>query len=134
MFKKLIMWFYFTIIAGILPTALKWLICQIANSQFEFNNICSEIYFFSLMLSFDGLKSLYDINNDKNFKVFFFASLIFIIIILSVIYGILLLDENSEFDLAVGNLYFFSILFTICCLIISFSIQILGGLEKNVNH
>lgn len=133
MFKKLTMWLFYTIIAGILPTALKYLICQIANSPFGFSNMGSEIYFFCLMLSFDGLKNLYDISNDKKYKIFFSASLSFIIIILSVIYGILLLNENSKLDLAVDNLYFFSKLFAICCLIISLSIQILGGIE-NVDH
>ena len=70
MFKKLIMWFFFTILAGILPIGFKWVVCEITNIDFIYADICSEIFFFNVILSADGLKELYDVDSDKKLKVF----------------------------------------------------------------
>lgn len=130
MFKKLTMWFFFTIIAGVLPIGFKWCVCGITGISFEYHNICSEIFFFNVILSADGLKELYDIDSSKKLKVLLFASLTFIIIILSAIYGILLLHDYISIELELDTLYLYSKFFTVCCLVINFSIQILGGVER----
>ena len=131
MFKKLTMWFFFTIIAGVLPIGFKWCVCGITGTPFEYPNICSEIFFFNVMLSADGLKELYDIDSNRKIKVLLFSSLIFIIIILSAIYGILLLHDYISIELELNTLYSYSKFFSVCCLAINFSIQILGGAEND---
>lgn len=131
MFKKLTMWFFFTIIAGVLPLGFKWVICGMTEIPFTYSSICSEIFFFNLILSADGLKELYDIDSEKKQKILLFASLIFIIIILSTIYGVLLLNDYKDMKLNLNAIYSYSKFFTFCCLIINFSIQILGGAGIN---
>ena len=130
MFKRLTMWFFFTIIAGILPLLFKWAICGITGIEFAYAGICSEIFFFNLILSADGLKELYDVDSDKKIKMLLFASLVFIIIILSTIYGILLLNDYKALELQFDSLYSYSKIFTIFCFIINFGIQILRGCER----
>lgn len=132
MFKKITMWFFFTIIAGVLPLGFKWVVCSITGISFRYSSICSEIFFFNLILSADGLKELYNIDNNKKQKILFFASLIFIIIILASIYGILLLNDHMDMNLKLNSIYSYSKVFTIFCLLINFSIQLLGGVD-NVN-
>lgn len=131
MFKKLTMWFFFTIVAGILPIGFKWIVCEVAETPFTYSSVCSEIFFFNVILAADGLKELYDIDNAKRLKVLLFASLTFIIIILSAIYGILLLHDYQSVNLSLNLLYVCSKIFTVCCLIINFSIQILGGVRND---
>lgn len=127
MFKKLTIWFFFTIIAGILPLLFRFAIYNITDTAFTYQNICSEIFFFNLVLSADGLKELYDIDSSKNQKVLFYSSLIFTIIILAVLYGFLLLNNYINLNLSLYLLYTISKIFTVFCIIINFSIQLLGG-------
>lgn len=131
MFKKITMWFFFTIVAGVLPLGFKWAICDMVEVPFTYSSICSEIFFFNLILSADGLKELYDVDSDKKQKILLFASLIFIIIILSTIYGILLLNDYKNLHLNLDAIYLCSKIFTIFCITINFSIQILGGINGN---
>ena len=129
MFKRLTMWLFFTIIAGILPLGFKWAVCGITDIPFTYAGICSEVFFFNLILSADGLKELYDVGSDKKIKILLFSSLIFIIIILSTIYGIMLLNDYKSMDLKLDALYLYSKIFTALCVIINFSIQLLRGNE-----
>lgn len=127
MFKKLTIWSFFTILAGILPIGFKWVICEITNIGFTYADICSEVFFFNVILSADGLKELYDVDSNKKLKLLLFASQIFMIIIFSTIYGILLLHDYIQLDLTLESLYSYSQFFTVCSVIVNFSIQLLGG-------
>lgn len=131
MFKKLIMWFFFTILAGVLPLGFKWVICGMTNISFTYSSVCSEIFFFNVILSANGLKELYDIDSEKKLKILLFASLIFILIILSAFYGVLLLNDYRDMKLNLKNIYFYSKIFTFLGLIVNFSIQILGGADTD---
>lgn len=132
MFKKIIMWLFFSVFAGVLPLGLKWLVCGMTGTPFTYSSICPEIFFFNLILSANGLKELYDINRHTRKKAFLFASSIFIIIILSTIYGILLLNDYINVGLSLDDIYLSSQIFTVFCIIINFSIQILGGANAHV--
>lgn len=131
MFKKLIMWFFFTILAGVLPLGFKWVICGMTEISFTYSSVCSEIFFFNVILSANGLKELYDIDSEKKLKILLFASLIFILIILSAFYGVLLLNDFKDMKLNLGNIYLYSKIFTFLGLIVNFSIQILGGVDTD---
>lgn len=128
MFKKLTMWLFFTIIAGILPLGFKWAVCGMTGTPFTYDSICSEIFFFNLIISADGLKELYDVDTRKNLKVLLFASMIFVIIIIAVIYGILLLNDCvDDMHLQLETIYSVSGLLTVLCVSISFCIQLVRG-------
>ena len=131
MFKKLIMWFFFTILAGVLPLGFKWVICGMTEISFTYSSVCSEIFFFNVILSANGLKELYDIDSEKKLKILLFASLIFILIILSAFYGVLLLNDYRDMKLNLGDIYLYSKIFTFLGLIVDFSIQILGGVDTD---
>lgn len=131
MYKKLVMWFFFTILAGILPLGFKWVVCGMTGIAFTYSSICSEIFFFNVILSANGLRELYDIDSEKKPKILLFASLIFIIIILSTFYGTLLLNDYKEMELNLANIYLYSKIFTFFCLLVNLSIQILGGVDEN---
>lgn len=131
MFKKLVMWFFFTILAGILPLGFKWVVCGMTGVAFIYSSICSEIFFFNVILSANGLRELYDIDSEKKLKILLFASLIFITIIMSAFYGILLLNDYKDLKLNLDNLHLYSKIFTFFCLIVNLSIQILGGTNIN---
>lgn len=131
MFKKLVMWFFFTILAGILPLGFKWVVCGMTGVAFTYSSICSEIFFFNVILSANGLRELYDIDSEKKLKILLFASLIFITIIMSTFYGILLLNDYKDLKLNLDSLHLYSKIFTFFCLIVNLSIQILGGANIN---
>lgn len=131
MIKKLTVWFFFTIIAGVLPLGIKWLLSQITNIPFTYPEICSEIFFFNVIISADGVKELLGLKNKTNLKLLLGSTLVIIIIILSALYGILLTYDYVQINLRQDSLYLYSKVFTVFCLMISFSIQLLGGVEKN---
>ena len=131
MFKKLTMWFFFTILAGVLPLGFKWVICGMTEITFTYSSICSEVFFFNVILSANGLRELYDIDSDKKLKVLLFAALIFITIILSAFYGVLLLNDYKDMKLTLDNIYLYSKIFTLFGLIVNFSIQLLGGADTD---
>ena len=131
MFKKLTMWGYFTILAGLLPLGFKWVVCDMAGKPFTYASICSEIFFFNVVLSANGLKELYDIDSKKKLKILLNATLIFTTIILSVFYGILLLNDYKDTGLNLEIIYRHSKFFTILCVVVNFCIQIFGGTTEN---
>lgn len=131
MFKKLVMWFFFTILAGILPLGFKWVVCGITGVAFTYSSICSEIFFFNVILSANGLRELYDIDSEKKLKILLFASLVFITIIMSTFYGILLLNDYKDLKVNLDSLHLYSKIFTFFCLIVNLSIQTLGGSTEN---
>lgn len=126
MFKKLTTWIFFTIFAGLLPIGFKWAVFGMTNQIFTYSHVCSEVFFFNIILSADGLKMLYDIDSEKKLKILLYASLVFILIIISVIYGILLLNDYTQLNLSLNSIYHYSKIFTVWCVITSLSIQIIG--------
>ncbi|MCM1045305.1 MAG: hypothetical protein NC417_07330 [Candidatus Gastranaerophilales bacterium] len=131
MFKKLIGWFFFTIVAGLLPIGLKIIMFVITERAFMYYDICSEVYFFDIIISANGLNSLYEIDNKSKIKIALFATLVFFIIVLSWVYGVLSLAEEFHAKLYLEPIYLLSIVFTVCCFIINLSIQLIKGVENN---
>lgn len=129
MFKKILMWIFFSLIAGLLPLCIKWIICDVLNVQLELSNVCSEIFFFNLILSANGIKEVSVINTTKHKKLLLLLSttLIFILIILSIFYGILVLNSVKSIGLNLDHINFYSIILSVFCLLVNLSIQIFGG-------
>lgn len=132
MFKKIIMWLFFTLFAGILPLILKIIICDIAKCPFTYTVACSEIFFFNVILTADGMKNLYDMDSNKKLRILLFASSIFILIILSTIYGFLLLNDYIQgLNLNIGALFNYSLFFTALCVVINLCILLSGGADED---
>lgn len=132
MYKNLVTWFFFTLIAGALPLGLNFIFCIFTVTPFTYFDLCPEVIFFNLLLSADGLKDLYEIDNNKKSKVFLNAALIFILIISAIIYGFLLAIDHQKMDLNMEAIIKCSIIITITCVIISLNIQLLRG--ENNDH
>ena len=110
MYKKIVLWIFFTVIAGLLPTGFVLLACNVTNTSFSVDMICSEIFFFDLIMAADGLKEIYSVKRYRKTKVTLFSIMLFVLIILSVIYGILLLNNYAEDTIVVvDNLSIYSV-------------------------
>jgi len=128
---KIKTWFFFTVIAGILPIGLIIIVCSITNMDITYNMLQAEIFFFNLMILSDAIKELYFIKDERNNKIFLFSTILFCIIIISFIYGILMVNTyKCNLDININIIQITSISLTVLCFIISFCIQIMGG--KNV--
>lgn len=129
--KRMIGWCFFTVFAGLLPLIFILYICLITNTKVTYNIICSEIFFFNIILSADGLKTLYDVKTERDLKLTLYATMVFMLACVSVFYGTMLLnDYKVNLNLNLKWTYKISIGFTILCLISCTSIQILGGAEN----
>lgn len=131
MFKKFTSWFFFTILAGILPIALKFMFCIMTRTSFKYSDICSEIYFFNIIISSDGLRELYEVDNNNKFKIVASPILLFTIIILSTIYGMILLNGYKLSKLDYNYIYLISVISTITILIISFGTRFCERSRRN---
>lgn len=129
--KQIIVWLFFTVFAGVLPLIFILYICQITGTEITYNKICSEIFFFNIILSADGLKTLYGIKTEGNLKLTLYATTILILVCVSVFYGTLLLNNyKGNLDLNMSWTYKVSLFFTLFCIISCTSIQVLGGIEN----
>lgn len=131
--KRLISWSFFTVLAGLLPLVFILYICTITQTVVTYQEICSEIFFFNIILSADGLKTLYDIKQERDLKLALYAGTIFIIVCVSVFYGIMLFNTYNKVqsELDMEWTYFMSLVFSAFCILSCFAIQILGGIEND---
>lgn len=126
--KRLILWFFFTLLAGLLPLGFILYICQITQTDVTYQEICSEIFFFNIILSADGLKTLYDIKPERDLKLTLYGGTIFIMVCVSVFYGTMLLNSYSgASSLNLEWTYNMSLIFSGSCILTCFAVQILGG-------
>ena len=109
-----------------------WVIYMILGQKFSYGDACSEIFFFNLILSADGMKEIYDVKEHKKLRVLLFSTVLFVIIILATIYGILLLNANLEnMILQLDVIYRVSKVLTVFCVVVNLCIQLIGGAESN---
>lgn len=129
--RRIISWLFFTVFAGILPLIFILYVCQITNTQITYRIICSEIFFFNIILWADALKTLYDIKTERDIKLTLYATSIFTLVCVSVFYGTMLLNNYKEdLQLNLDWTYNMSIILTVFCVISCTSIQVLGGVEN----
>jgi len=148
MYKKILLWLFFTVIAGLLPIGFIWFACEVTNTVFTSTIISSEIFFFNLLLSADGVKELFSSMLIKNMhekdnkderskkkngiKITFLCIEIFVLIILAVIYGIILINNYANnLNLQLDGVYASMKSLTIACVAVSCCIQVIGGVEEN---
>lgn len=129
--RRIISWLFFTVFAGVLPLIFILYVCQITNTPVTYEIVCSEIFFFNIILWADALKTLYDIKTERDLKLTLYATSIFTLVCVSVFYGTMLLNNYKEnLELNLGWIYNISIILTFFCVISCASIQVLGGAEN----
>lgn len=129
--RRMIVWAFFTVFAGLLPLIFILYVCQITDTKITYNVICSEIFFFNIILSADGLKTLYDIKTERDLKLTLYASTVFILVCVSVFYGTMLLNNyKTDLHLNLESTYRIFLVLTFFCTISCASIQVLGGAEN----
>lgn len=132
MYKKIVLWVFFTVVAGLLPIGFVLLACNVTDSTLTLEMICSEIFFFDLIMAADGLKEINNIKKYKKAKITLFCVMLFVLIIISVVYGISLINNYAEnLNLNLEDLYSSMGILTGACIIIDFCIQIMGGAGRN---
>lgn len=131
--KKLIIWFGCTVIWGLIPVMVRYIISDITNVPFVFPEMSSELLFFNAILSADGLKELLLLERHKyvNLKLLLGLPLIMSVLIMGIICGVLQTSDYMTISLSIDSLKGYSIFFTVCSLIICFFIQLLGGGNTN---
>lgn len=130
--KRLILWGFFTFLAGLLPLVFILYVCKITEREVTYQEICSEIFFFNIILSADGLKTLYDIKPERDLKLTLYAGTIFILLCVSVFYGTMLLNQYNVVQSTLNLEWIFSvsIIFSCFCILSCLAIQILGGIAN----
>lgn len=134
MIKKIEDWIFSVIIAGLLPIIIKFFVCLMIRHPFTYPDICSEIYFFNLMISADGLNEIYNLKEKDGIDKFLYNILKFFLAILSVMYGILILNNYKEIGLDFHPIYFISFLSTTINISISFFYKNIERRKINDKH
>ena len=128
MLKKLTRWLLFSVIMGLLPLFLKLLITHMLNISCDESTLYLEIFSFDVILCIDGLKTLYDVDNSRKVRDLLFASLVISLIVMSFLYGCLLLNDYKEQGFNFEPVRMCSRIFTAMIIIVDFIIQLfLGG-------
>lgn len=132
-YKRICLWIGFTVSLGIFPLLFVLVMKYVTKNEISIEIVSPELFFFNVMIYADGLKTLYDTKNSENNKEIrttLFVSTVILLIFLSIIYGILLLNNHiPKLDLRLGIINILSIVFTVICIIVSACIQVIGGLE-----
>ena len=129
MLKKLVRWLLFSVIVGLLPLFFKLLVTKMLNISCDESTLYLEIFSFNLVLCVDGLKTLNDVDNSRKAKELLYASLIISVIIMSFLYGILLLNDYKKQGFNLEPVHVCSIIFTAMIVIVDFITQFLGGAD-----
>lgn len=131
MVRKMIAWMFFTVIISILPLIFMIFICKIGSIEITYEQVLSEIFFLSIILSSDSIKTVYNVRDDDLGFWIHNASIV-ILIFASVIYGIMLYHtyvQKLSLDVEwIGNL---SAIIGFLGLVSDFTAQIYEGI-KNV--
>lgn len=129
--KRLVAWFYFTFIAGLFPLIFISFTQIIFYKKITYSDICSEIFFFNIILLADSLKTLYDLKTNEKLKLMLYSTTICFLIFVSIFYGIMLMyNYIKNININIVWIYNTSVVITIFCLITCASIQVLGGAEN----
>lgn len=130
MFKRMMNWFIYTVIAGILPIGIALIICNLVNVKLSYTMFFSGMFFVDLTLLADAMKVLYDIEKYKKFKITLYSVSLVLIIIVSVVYGIVLLNDYKKLELNMNAVRLMLYVFTGACIVIDVCTEIIGGVES----
>ena len=96
------MWFFFTLLLGALPLIFLILTDLFLGNKISLASMTKELFFLTIILCADILKTLYEINNEEKRKytgnAFIHGMTIFILILASVLYGIMLMFDERKIN------------------------------------
>lgn len=133
LFTQMVNWFFFTVIAGLIPFLLKFIIYGMFGQKIACSDIGSEVLFFDLIVTANGLKQLNEVKNHPKFKIFLFPFLMIFMMFLAAMYGILLLNDYKPLGLDsdfMNGMYLVSYGFTAIALVLGGVIEWMGGIEQ----
>lgn len=106
---NIVMWFFFTLLFGLLPLIFLLLSSLISGWTISLQSISSEMFFLTIILCADILKTLYSADGKRIMrkKALLFGLSIFILVIASVLYGAVVLVYNDHINDIVNMLSLF---------------------------
>ncbi len=126
MIWKMIRWIQSAIFVGILPLVLHLLICLISKNTVAVILLCSEFFYLDIAILMDSLISLKAVKcipmNEDYLEVFIMSS-IFLIIISSVMYGLIIYNTYERVIYEEGIIFAISIIITFACVINGFFVN-----------
>lgn len=97
---NIVMWIFFTLLFGLLPLLFLLLSCLINGWMISLQSISSEMFFLTIVLCADILKTLYSANGKRIMKrkTLIYGVSIFILVIASVLYGAIIIVETRNIN------------------------------------
>lgn len=97
---NIVIWIFFTLLFGLLPLMFLVLSSLINGWIISLRSISSEMFFLTIVLCADILKTLYSANGERIMrrKTFLYGISIFILIIASVLYGAIVIVEARNIN------------------------------------
>lgn len=125
--KNLITWFFFTFLLGILPIIIQIILTAGTRLNFDFSitSMSKELFFVTIILCADILKTLRENENKKIIKekTFIHGLSIFMLVISSVLYGFILVIDRNINDIFIIS----SIIICLFSAVIGIVTQIIDG-------
>lgn len=124
------MWFFFTLLLGMLPIIFLLITSLFIDGEIiRVSSLTKEMFFLTIILCADILKTLYDVNDKKLVytKTFLYGISIFVLIISSVLYGILLIYKGEYIS---ENVYGISTALCMISVMLGFFTQIIVNQKK----
>lgn len=128
---RLVKWFIFSIILGLLPLGIKSLILYFCNKTIGYNDVYSEIIFFDLILNVGVVKESVSIKEHKVFQIALLSCGILSVIVLATIFGMLIfISYGFATSVDFKKMIVPTAIFSISSFIMSLTIEILEEVEK----
>ena len=108
-YKNMASWFFFTFLLGTLPIVFLMLATWIKKEPINLQSMSKEIFFLTVILCADTLKSLYCLEDKSigGFKVILYGISVFLLVVSSSLFGIMLIVEEKYIN---KDVYFVSAL------------------------
>jgi len=126
--SKFAIWFIFTFLFGTLPIILQVFASAIIGYQISVISLMKELFFLTIILCTDTLKTIYELKDKKVYfnKAFVHGVSIFILVIASVLYGIMLVSEEVKIT---KMIYVIPLYLCVFSLIMGMIVQLLSSRE-----
>lgn len=128
---RLIKWFAFSILAGLLPLGIKFALLYLCEISIGYNDIYSEIVFFDLLLNVGVITEAISIKKHKVIQIILISAGTLTTIILAVIFGILtIISYGYKLGLDFKKMVIPTGVISITSIILSLGSQIFGEVER----
>ena len=131
MFKRLLRWFVFTVLIGLLPLSIKAFVLYICGISIEYNDIYSEIICFDIILNIGVINESFNITEKKSIRNGLTVINVLNTLFLAVLFAVLLMmPYNEEIPDNYNRLCIPTIIFSIVSIILSLVVQIVAEVDN----